>query len=192
VFERIVWPFLGRVKLFFFAESDTRFVSLENRLAGLESSLHAAWTAFESRQSALWTSLERLNLCLLSDADRTSASQLDELADMEERARSLQAELATRLAMFSQRNESILDRLKSMEVQQRSLLDTLIALDRNHRVLSASVEEQQSESRKRWESMEELMTAVLCAPNRIAPLDSSGLGGSFENRISIPSGTHQP
>ena len=169
-FDGIVWPFLGRVKTLFFAESHTKLQEIATQLSALERQL----SLFESHQRAQWAAFEQLYLCFLSDPDRHARSQLELLFETERSLNSSGAELDQR---FDDRNQSVLDRSVSASVQKETLLSALAALDRSHRILAQRLEDLEAENRRRWESLERSLPANLNAGDQ-RPGISTGGGAS--------------
>lgn len=152
VFGGILWPFLGRMKIFFLAESEAQFQRLTAQFLSLEQTL-------ESRQRSQWAAFEQLYLCLLSDPDRIARSQVEQLLEAQ------------------RRNQAIVERLMSTEIQGRALLDTVMGLDRNSRALTIRLQALEAETYRRWECLEQLLTAFLGDPDHWRPADVERASG---------------
>jgi hypothetical protein len=165
--DRVIVHYLERLKAFFLSESRAHLQALTSQLSHIDAvanQIEQQVLNFESNERNRWAAFEQLYLCWLSDPDRTT--QMGQLVQAERRNEVLRADLAGRLAAFDARNQAVLDRLGSMDIQNRNLLETLIALDRNHTALSTRIERLEVETRSRWRAMEQLLTAVLSDPDR--------------------------
>jgi hypothetical protein len=169
VHDQVVVHYLERLKAYFFTESYTHLQALtaqSSHIAAVANQIERQVSTFESNERTRWAAFEQLYLAWLSDPDRTTRSQMEQLVQAEQGNEALRADLSGRLAAFEERNRALLDRLDSMNVQSRNLLETLIALDRNHRALSTRLDQLEVETRFRWQAMEQLFTAFLSDPDR--------------------------
>ena len=98
VFDCMVWPFLGRVKTFFFAESHSQLQQIANQISSMQQQL----SAFEARQRSESTAFEQLYLCLISDPDRHSGSIAEALREIVRRDAHLIAESRRSLSSIEQ------------------------------------------------------------------------------------------
>jgi hypothetical protein len=160
-FGGIVWPFLARVKAYFFTESQ---VQLQEVIAEL-SAVRTQLMTFESNQRAQWTAFEQLYLCFLSDPDRNARSQAEQLLAAGRHDQSLQADLANRLVAFDQRTQLLLERLSAMEDRNRTLQDQVTALNQTYRMLTSRFADLETENRRRWDSLEQFLSTFLSAPD---------------------------
>jgi chromosome segregation ATPase len=160
-FGGIVWPFLARVKAFFFAESQVQLQEIIAQLSAVKSQLRT----FESNQRAQWTAFERLYLCFLSDPDRNARSQAEQLLEAGRHNQSLQADLANRLIAFDQRTQLLLEQLPATEDRNRTLQDHVTALNQACRMLTSRFADLETENRRRWDSLEQFLSTFLSAPD---------------------------
>ena len=77
IFGQVVWPFIARVKVFFFAETIAELALMQQRLELLEAEQRktaqflADFRDHQREQSAAhWSSMEDLLLCMLREPDR--------------------------------------------------------------------------------------------------------------------------
>ena len=210
--DRVVVHYLERLRLFFFAESYAHWQALtvqSSHMAAVVNQIERQVSTFESNERARWAAFEQLYLYWLSDPDRNARFQMEQLVQAEksneafradllgrlagfEQAEkgneALRADLRGRLAAFEERNTAVLDRLGSMDVQNRNLLETLIALDRNHRALSTRLDQLEAETRLRWHAMEQFLTTFLSDPDRSTLANFRLFRGAQEHHESAAGG----
>lgn len=160
-FGGIVWPFLARVKAFFFAESQVQLQEIIAQLSSVKSQLRT----FESNQRAQWTAFEQLYLCFLSDPDRNARSQAEQLLAAERSSQSVQSDLANRLIAFDQRTQLLLEQLSATEDRNVTLQDHVTAMNQACRMLTSRFADLEAENRLRWEALERLVLTFLSAPD---------------------------
>ena len=169
-FDGIVWPFLGRVKALFLAESQAQLQQIASRLSALERQL----SLFESNQRAQWSAFEQLYLCFLSDPDRNARLNAEQLLESEWRLRSSGAGPSEPGGASASLSESRLDHSVSSGVPDDTLLGALATLDRSHRLLSRRLEDLEAENRRRWDSLQRLIDANLSSGERRSGTSTAG------------------
>ena len=131
-FDGIVWPFIGRVKAFYFAESHAQLQSIQSQLTCLENinqrlgavenrveglmqqaskefiALQNRATAFEGEQRQQWNAFEQLYLCQMSDRETPLRVKVDQL-------------LAA-MAQLEQLHDSLASRLEELQAEYRKSL----------------------------------------------------------------------
>ena len=91
VFAGIVWPFLTRVKAFFFAETGAEIATIEQRLGALEAQnniLIARIASMEDEQRKHWDNVSKLLLCLFQQPQPHPTVRADDVSRRDECAMS--------------------------------------------------------------------------------------------------------
>jgi hypothetical protein len=132
------YRFLLRIRTFFIAESQAHLEKISGQLAALEKQL----AELESHQRAQWVAFEQLYLCFLSDPDRNTRSQLQQF---------LEAERAHQV------------HVPPIDERNGTRQDPVTALNQACRDLTSRFAEIEAENRRRWESIEELLSTLRSA-----------------------------
>lgn len=156
-FDGIVWPFLGRVKALFLAESQAQLQQIASQLSALERQL----SLFESNQRAQWSVFEQLYLCVLSDPDRNARLNAEQLLENEWRPSAPEADRTEPGSASPNLRGSRLDHSLSTGVPDETLLSVLATLDRSGRLLSRRLEDLEAENRRRCDALQRLIDANL-------------------------------